>query len=275
MTDRPILFSAPMIHALLEGRKTQTRRVLKPQPAGMTRATLDQFGDWWTTGKQEHTFTPPKYRLNDRLWVREAWRVGAWRYSHGTIALDYCDGPRKEWLEVEDGDLHCRLIDQSREDARKAGVNLNDGYHEYTWQVGDSPCRWRPSFHMPRWASRLTLPVTDVWVQRLQDISEADAIAEGIEPWGIATWKDYTANGPTHVKLKARDSFRTLWDSINAAPKPVGGKKITHYTSYPWGGEPRTETYRGKPHYITPNPWVSATTFTVHQCNIDKMEQTT
>ncbi|ATG47629.1 hypothetical protein CEW89_08605 [Celeribacter ethanolicus] len=213
MTDKPIRFSGPMIRALLEGRKSQTRRILKPTA---------------------EAFETPKFRRGDRLWVREAWRVGAWHYNNAEIAVDYADGPRKEWLYVENGDMLYRLIDQSREDAKKAGAPLRDSYYEYSWTPGQGPTRWRPSIHMPRWASRLTLTVTDVRVQRLQEISEADAVAEGCK--GFVSRDGEDGEGP-------REEFRALWDSLNA-DRGFGWSK---------------------------NPWCAAYTFTVHKCNIDKM----
>ena len=144
MADRPIIFSAPMIRALLDGRKSQTRRVLKP-PYG----TLEYLPDG--------TWRPicTKFFRGDRLWVRETW---------ADIAADpSCD-------------LHATGI--------KTAYRATDD-DEFT-----IPPRWRPSIHMPRWASRMTLIVTDVRVQRLQDISEADAEAEGWKapPPGVIGW---------------------------------------------------------------------------------------
>ena len=223
MTDRPIIFSAPMVRALLDGRKTQDRRVLRPQPEtvpnGFAGARLP-------------------YAPGDRLWVREAWRIGAWDWNNAQIAVDYCDGPHKEWLAVDDGDMLHRLIDQSRAAAVKAGLPLRDSYYEYSWAPGRSPCRWRSPIHMPRWASRLTLLVTDVRVQRLQEISSADAIAEGCPPYANSATIDCDTPNP-------RDDFKRLWNSIHGSDA--------------WDA----------------NQWVAAISFTVHRCNIDTMEEGT
>lgn len=118
----------------------------------------------------------------DRLWVRETWRVGAWLECDESISVDYRadDSCRLEWLDVPDPDMFERLWVQSTDEARKAF-----GPHDvYRWSAGDSPCRWRPSIHMPRWASRILLEVVDVRVELLKDISAIDAIAEG------ATWRE-------------------------------------------------------------------------------------
>ena len=228
MADRPIIFSAPMVRALLDGRKTQTRRKFE-LPANSGRMKLSAMPN----------IRECKWQRGDRLWVREAWRIGAWDWNNAQIAVDYCDGPRKEWLAVDDGDMLHRLIDQSRADAVKAGLPLRYSYYEYSWSPGHSPCRWRSPIHMPRWASRLTLLVTDVRVQRLQEISEADAKAEGVGGVCWEDWRDY--GGPSSYRLP----FRSLWNSIH------GHDAWDH------------------------NPWVAALTFTVHRCNIDKMEEGT
>lgn len=259
MADKQILFSAPMIRAILREieapgtGKTQTRRLLKrhnlhkPEPHSI-QLSGDSLICRWHSGIRHDI--PATFAIGDRLWVREAWRIGAWEWSNSHIAVDYCDGPRKEWLHVDDSDMRDRLIDQSRADAKKAGRTLRDSYFEYSWAPGDSPCRWRPSIHMPRWASRLTLHVTDVRVQRLQDISEDDARDEGIEAVydpssadGAPAWLDYFDQDRAFGGLGApRLSFRSLWDSLNADRAP-------------WHS----------------NPWVVAVTFRPVLGNIDRV----
>lgn len=235
MADRGIIFSAPMVRALLDGRKSQTRRVLKPQP------NLLAGGIWYRAWPATHPLewsylygdrvaadcAKVRFARGDRLWVREAWRVGAWHYGNGQIAVDYKDGPRKEWLDA--GDHLLPLIDQSRDDAQKAGTALRHSYYEYTWSPGDGPCRWRSPIHMPRWASRLTLTVTDVRLQRLGEITEADAIAEGCP---AQTLEDLAGMDP-------RGWYRDLWNSLHGADA--------------WDA----------------NPWVAAYSFTTEQRNID------
>ena len=187
--ERPILFSGPMVRAILEGRKTQTRRLVKPQPEvvrgefkgadarpsdglrivrGTERVTVNlAFPECLRTA---HDFCPYG-RPGDRLWVREAWRHAA-----------SCPFAR------ESAGCADRRHNFYRADGAAAGV------------------RWAPSLCMPRWASRLTLEVTDVRVQRLQDISEEDARAEGVEPD-----RDYWPD-PARAH---RVAFHWLWDSIH------------------------------------------------------------
>lgn len=239
MADRPIIFSAPMVRALLDGRKTQTRRVLGNSGPGRGRSNIFNAATGWSDsyvldpGNANWRERDTPYAPGDRLWVREAWRIGAWDWNNAQIAVDYCDGPRKEWLAVDDGDMLHRLIDQSRADAVKAGLPMRDSYYEYSWAPGHSPCRWRSPIHMPRWASRLTLLVTDVRAQRVQEISRGDAMEEGCPFANMA-------DGPN-----PRDWYRDIWNSIHG------------------------------PDAWDANPWVAAISFTVHRCNIDTMEEGT
>jgi len=210
MTDKPIIFSAPMVRALLDGRKTQTRRVLKPQPD--TTSDPSGQGQWGSVNR--YGYWRPVAEIccvqsDDRLWVKETIRPQLLRHILTGEEL-----PDK-WAAAYDAD---------GEDV----VN-GDGFNCVPW--------WNNSgklspIYMPRWASRLTLTVTDVRVQRLQDISEADAVAEGVTPYKPCCPDDTTP---------AADAFMDLWNSLHG---PAA-----------WDA----------------NPWVYALTFTVHQDNIDAM----
>lgn len=204
MTDRPILFSGPMVRALLDGRKTQTRRVLKPQPA-----QVDEVGRWYRMPSGGHSLNC--YNLThapgDRLWARETWRARLYSQDVRPRDMDPCTRIHFE-ADGEPGPI-------------------DDGTN---WD------RQRPSIFMPRWASRLTLIITEVRVERLQDISETDAKAEG--PHQHEKW-------PREFHGSWREAFQELWDSINAK------------RGFGWHD----------------NPWVVALTFTVHQANIDALEQ--
>jgi len=168
MIERPILFSAPMVRALLSGTKTQTRRVVKNPPS-----------IWTIHSIQEQRC--PYGQAGDRLWVRETW--AKWGRD------DQCgEGPS-----------------QTHEPIYRAD--------SYPWDWGD---KWRPSIYMPRWASRITLEIIAVRVERLQDISSADAIAEGIEPCASGgEWRNYLDSAPNRDALTPRVSYRSLWESIN------------------------------------------------------------
>ena len=173
--EKPIIFSGPMVRAILEGRKSQTRRVLKPQPE--IRDGNDSIWMGPPFGPNAYSGVYPdglkvvssvKYAPGDRLWVREAWA------KDGDCPLQYRAGPH-----VADDAL---------------GV------------------RWRPPIHMPRWASRITLEVTEVRVQRLQDISEEDARAEGA-PCCVMCEDGSFYENKDHGSLYC--GFAGLWASIH------------------------------------------------------------
>lgn len=181
MRERPILFSSPMISALLSGAKTQTRRVVKRVPdangTSFTPGELLGVGDWWSTC--------PYGVPGDRLWVRETW---------GFTAQVTTDAHPRFMREQDTSFLVYR-----------ADVPAQDAATERTLsRLSAAP--WRPSIHMPRWASRITLEVTDVRVERLQSISEEDARAEGVAPMtGEDCWSDGTC----------RTAFEYLWGQLN------------------------------------------------------------
>jgi hypothetical protein len=209
MKERPILFSAPMVRAVLEGRKSQTRRVLRPQPHEKLADTVHYDratgGAMWASIRGDHGVACPFGLPGERLWVREAWRVGAWKEDDGLIAADYRadNHARREWLDAcseDSSEMFNRLWQQSTDDAMAADLET-DSDGRYKWAPGASPCRWRPGIHMPRWACRIVLEVAAVRVERLQQISHEDAAAEGVK-----------------CDLSARtfcDHYRVLWDSLN------------------------------------------------------------
>lgn len=193
--ERPILFSAPMVRAILEGRKTQTRRVVKPQPELPHRVNLTHhdgtiaaaFCDEPILGDGallERTWCPYG-KPGDRLWVRETFATWTDENSDGCIVYQ-ADGACREALH----------------DCGGAGDLV--GLGKPTTPVLPVT-RWRPSIHMPRHASRILLEVTDVRVERLQAISAKDANAEGMRP--RLTFGE---------EMKGSvECFRELWDSIN------------------------------------------------------------
>lgn len=209
MKERPIIFGAPMVRAILSGTKTQTRRVVKRLPIILNRATdaLEVDVVNIENGQFAKLCPCPYGQPGDRLWVREKWRIGSWDDGCG-FWIDYRDGPRKERVECNDVDLAYRLIEQTGEDLRRCNFQPTNGTM-YEWKPGQSPLRWRPSIHMPRWASRITLEVTGVRVERLQDISIADALAEGVD-----VHKDHWAKNRNHICSPVQ-AFADLWKSIN------------------------------------------------------------
>ena len=193
MTDRPVLFSAPMIRALLEGRKTMTRRILKPQPDIPNGAEIELLG---VEGNPRPHITINclitsqvlRWSVGDRLWVREAGATISYPTGHDPImAKDIWSVIG--WKHTADG------VILSRKDP------ITDDIEAY---IGDCSFTSRPSIHMPRWASRLTLTVTNVRIERVQDISEADALSEAIETTGF--WRE---------EHPASICFAALWNSIH------------------------------------------------------------
>lgn len=171
--ERPILFSGPMVRANLEGRKTQTRRVLKGAPMRLWAASGWEIEDgdcmWCDAYGDYHSLTQicPYGRIGDRLWVRETWAHRRWMIGDAS--------PNPTTIYRADSD----------------DLNGCD--------------RWRPSVHMPRWASRITLEVVSVRVERLHGISEEDAVAEGVEMLPVGR----------DIGKQAALSFAVLWQSIN------------------------------------------------------------
>lgn len=220
-TEKPILFSGSMVRAILEGRKTMTRRVVKPQPdTSLTFGdtlkmwTYDPHGKPWMALAWRDTFTFPGEDLagaaffpygqpGDLLWVRE------------TFALFGDAGGR--WFKAGIPKYNC---------------GKPTGWVDFPYKLDStfdppSDLKWRPSIFMPRWASRLTLRVTNVRVERLQDISEDDAKAEGIDHNWLGSiescpeeyqdeWCNYLASIDGFPCYSAQESFMTLWQSINA-----------------------------------------------------------
>ncbi len=208
--ERPILFSAPMVRAILDGRKTQTRRVAKPQPNPEHWQNI--VCDWYEPIVVRHGMQEPgapvygfasedegwkcKYGApGDRLWVRETWlelRHGHWHDTGPRDALITRYGsPRRNAIAYK---AECTSDDSNR-------CRIELGY-----------TKWKPSIFMPRWASRITLEITGVRVERLQDISESDATAEGVGAVSMA-------DAPRQAVWSHRQDFAQLWDTINGKPE--------------------------------------------------------
>jgi hypothetical protein len=176
MKERPILFSGAMVRAILDGRKTQTRRVCKLQNA----SDYAYGGAMWTDRQQVDRC--PYGQPGDRLWVRETWNC----IDTGRLTQ------RQDWVRYR----------------------ATDG----------EEMRWRPSIFMPRWASRITLEITGVRVERVCDIINLDAYNEGFSSNecdtcdGTGYWSDgeYCEDCSGEGHISESGNFRALWDSINA-----------------------------------------------------------
>ena len=225
MKEHPILFSPPMVNAILEGRKTQTRRVVKDIEPD-TKWRIGQMGEIVckhpNRGKfgvfihiDDDTFPQcdlipcPFGKPSDRLWVRETW-----------ADVNTPDGPAICY-RADGNYMHWR--DFSKTFGPDYGIGPSMDYTAYPgdycmwWEDllnGAPDHRWRPSIFMPRWASRITLEITGIRVERLQDITEDDALAEGVNG----------DEGP-YDQQTPKMCFESLWDSIN-------GKR------FPWSSNP-------------------------------------
>lgn len=209
MTDRPILQTGADVRAALAGRKTQARVILKPQPGGIEQRPLGFVGsparyvftEVHPGGANFTHYSKLPHAPGDRLWVREAWRVEHRFNTHSPIPHDSAvQYPADDPLSVWDS-------------------------------------RLRPSTQMPRWASRLTYIVKDVRVQRLQDITEADAMAEGCDAASAMTMQRKNGAYPGNP----REAFKDIWN------------------------------HRHGPDAWDANPWVAAITFDVVARNIDQI----
>ncbi|MDB4956570.1 MAG: hypothetical protein JWO36_4139, partial [Myxococcales bacterium] len=160
----------------------------------------------------------------DRLWVRETHAfksLDANKYLYGSLATlglrAYGGAPPTPGcnLRWQSGDA---MVHYAAHPTSMDELQRSPGYSTYR---SDSPERWRPSIFMPRWASRISLDVTSVRVERLQDITEEDARAEGVDPL-ITTRKVYPSKHAADVEHASyRDGFARLWDSINGSPRPM------------------------------------------------------
>lgn len=250
MTDRPIIFSAPEVRALLGGRKTQTRRVLPaahPRFPYSNKIRMDVLAYdpqrpavWYWDGVHDRVGASYsiRYAPGDRLWVREACRAEELSQPPGERPATKAEReklgrtrvPVMSELDGADGvrysaDDSWRIIENSP-DASERWIDLFHYRGRGKGCIGNTV----PSIHMPRWASRLTLTVTEVRVHRLQDISEADAVAEGGDAVQARMYPELGT---------CRHWYQDLWNSLHG------------------------------PDAWDANPWVVALTFTVERGNID------
>jgi hypothetical protein len=230
MVDRPILFSAPMVRALLDGRKSQTRRILKPQP----------FDDGYYEGVIN--MTPVRCHDGDMIWRFGVGAVGGGAIREQVIETRFQTGDRL-WVKercfippeyISDRDM------RDGADTWPSAIYAADDIEGGRDMV--ERCRWRhrTSIHCPRSVSRLTLTVTDVRVERLQDISEADADAEGFGgDYPHVIMPHLFPDAEKAGCLSLPECYGVLWDSINGAGS--------------WEA----------------NPWVVAVSFDCRKGNID------
>jgi hypothetical protein len=209
MKARPILFSGPMVRAILDGRKTQTRRVVKGSWLPIVEECLRVNGKWiWTT--MEYDLTTPFGEPGDRLWVRETWAP----MCRQADPICWCIEDQNE------GEHHYV-------EYRVDTGNSRPGEWPEDYEDDDAP-KWRPSIHMPRWASRITLEITNVRVEKLQEITPEDAMAEGVEAWmkSLETGGGYDPDA--HLNGYFTTAFARMWSRV----VPVDGE--SSWSANPW-----------------------------------------
>jgi len=242
MRERPILFSASMVRAILSGHKTMTRRVIKGIPHGNHYGTdimdwalsgcyTEKDGRHWLAvqsdvdGADTKEIFCPQGVVGDFLWVRETWKYFNWT-EDGDPFIKYAADeksilrkPSEEWSE--------KVVDIWSE------LSLSENYN-IDQTAADR--KWRPSIFMPRWASRTNLRITEVRVERLHDISEEDAMREGVpRNWFGTDYTEWSPDGDGYLEqykdlppedepyfCDAITAFKSLWDSINGKPRKDG-----------------------------------------------------
>ncbi len=210
--ERPILFSAPMVRAILSGQKTVTRRAIKPQPTWN--------GKWFQwdghAPNSKHgavggnnidaailmSFSSPYGKPGDRLWVRETWGVISHDFDERGNMIDWNpDRPASPIREMRFGRGYYSGHVIYRADGEAVWAGDDDG-------GGDDRSAWKPSIHMPRIACRILLEITEIRVERLQDISKEQALAEGV----MSCEQDIDPDGIGYSPLEL---FGGLWTMIN------------------------------------------------------------
>lgn len=206
MTERGMIFNGEMVRAILDGRKTQTRRTVKPQPDedGLAKVTNGPRVD-----TSERNYRCPFGDVGDRIWVRETWGVVSHELDEdGRIQPWTPDRPATAIHEMPFGNGYF------------SGHAIYAADGDFTWGDDDGyedgrSC-WKPSIHMPKAASRILLEITDVRVERLNSIHDVDAMREGIQNLTTCSHADFGIPGVVNAQHPVR-AFQLLWESIYGA----------------------------------------------------------
>jgi len=229
--ERPILLNEAMVTAVFQDQKTQTRRIIKlPQ----FEPTDEGLGSYAAANLDKC----PYGEVGDRLWVRETWRPKSWGSDFDWMMIEYrADGgtsgrtkqvdPYEVWGDSGEAEVFWEKLTKK---CVAAGCPQSES-GDFVLQAPDGTplVKWKPSIFMPRLVSRISLEITEVGVSRVKQISEADAIAEGVEQVadGWKCYGDCTSHKTGHSnRTSATASFTSLWDSINA--------KTWDWDSNPW-----------------------------------------
>lgn len=239
MKEHPILFSTPMVQANIEGRKSQTRRVMdfcKRVNSGffdeIEFRELKLFKDntfraIFDTSGNPFSIKCPFGQPGDLLWVRESFRLAGWDFENGTMTIEYKDGKIKIVMAYDPTEDSMWLLDQV--ESLESNGFIEPVLEEERYVFTDKTQPFKPSILMPKEAARIWLEVEEIRVERLQNISEEDAIAEGISQVdttpalynnylnGLKTamWPGYGSLTKTIGFTNPVDSFRSLFEKIN------------------------------------------------------------
>lgn len=214
MKERGMIFNGEMVRAILDGRKTQIRRIMAPQPADDIERGIfpnPEVIGWKSSRRHKHGSTTAHFchygKPGDRIWVRETWGVVSHAFSDDGLMIDWVpDRPATAIHEMPFGNGYY------------SGYAIYAADGDFTWGDDDGyedgrSC-WKPSIHMPRAASRILLEITDVRAERLNTISEEDARAEGIIDGGCLNCGEPEPCGCANPEPDATDAFAYLWQSI-------------------------------------------------------------
>jgi len=243
--EHPIVFGVAMVRSIMDNLKTHTRRAIHPQPGARATGgywiTLSsrksevgkyQFiTDHWKEGNNVGEPIRSPYGMGgDRLWVKEVWRLQGWDWDDLNVLVEYKDH-EKSWHDMSPDEWQSErwtdwLITRSERILALPGVTCDEDGEHCEWP--DEIVPWQSPIFMPRWATRLLLDVVSVRVERLQDMTEADAIAEGVRSWAggacfSVVFGDTEFNSPSALAC-----YRWLWDKIN------GDKPGCRWADNPW-----------------------------------------
>lgn len=222
--ERPILFTGDMVKSILRGSKTVTRRVVMTQPVLTTRSE-ETPAYYWLKSKLHYSKRELVDQLpdlcpygipGDLLWVRETWKVASFmegdpmRFQYRADMGEAWESERDFVDEVKYEEWFERVCIQSTDYLEKIKWTNKDDDGVYRWDNGMSPLPWRPSIYMPRWASRITLEIMSVKVERVQDITWREVIPEGVSAFTVA--RGAMSDNPPDPRWK----FIEVWNKINA-----------------------------------------------------------
>lgn len=202
MKEYPILFSAPMVRAILNGVKTQTRRVVKP------RGVSDDVTQWLHAMAKGVDMLCPYGKPGDVLWVRETFVLARYDDEPKFLVdhpIQHNPGDGSEWSEEYWLYTYYRATDPAPD------LSYEDDEND----DGEPKCKWRPSIFMPRWASRITLEIVNIRVERVQEITRSDAKAEGasfVWRWDATRKPELHKRGVLNPYIA---NYSVLWDEIN------------------------------------------------------------